>query len=53
MVEGSMSGAYEKRDFFISFTKTDSDWAAWVAWVLEEEGFSVFFRTGISRVTLS
>src|SRR5687767_8001219 len=33
-----------KRDFFISFNKADRSWAAWIAWVLEEAGFSVWFQ---------
>jgi hypothetical protein len=33
-----------KRDFFISFNKADRLWATWIAWVLEETGYSVFFQ---------
>jgi tetratricopeptide (TPR) repeat protein len=34
----------EHRDFFISYTRADTDWAAWTAWVLEEAGFSVYMQ---------
>ena len=33
-----------KRDFFVSFNRTDRAWATWIAWVLEEAGHSVFFQ---------
>lgn len=33
-----------KRDFFVSFNKADRAWAEWVAWVLEEAGYLVFFQ---------
>jgi hypothetical protein len=33
-----------KRDFFISFNQADRAWATWIAWVLEEAGYSVFFQ---------
>ena len=32
------------RDFFISFNKADRDWAAWIAWTLEQHGYSVYFQ---------
>ncbi|MGZ8880428.1 MAG: toll/interleukin-1 receptor domain-containing protein [Halobacteriota archaeon] len=34
----------DKRDFFVSFNQADHDWATWIAWVLEEKGYSVFFQ---------
>ena len=34
----------DKRDFFVSFNQADRAWATWVAWVLEEAGYSVFFQ---------
>ena len=37
-------GADETRDFFVSFNRADLEWAAWIAWVLEEQGYSVFFQ---------
>jgi hypothetical protein len=33
-----------KRDFFVSFNQADRFWATWIAWVLEEAGYSVFFQ---------
>jgi hypothetical protein len=33
-----------KRDFFISYNKADRAWATWVAWALEEAGYSVWFQ---------
>jgi hypothetical protein len=33
-----------KRDFFVSFTRADREWAAWIAWALEEAGYSVFLQ---------
>src|SRR3954451_23583589 len=32
------------RDFFVSFNKADRAWATWIAWVLEEAGYSVWFQ---------
>ena len=37
-------GGTAKRDFFVSLNQADRVWAAWVAWVLEEAGYSVFFQ---------
>ncbi len=31
-------------DFFISYTAADKEWAEWIAYVLEEEGFSVIIQ---------
>src|SRR4051812_38492869 len=36
--------AEDKRDFFVSFNQADRAWATWIAWVLEEAGYSVFFQ---------
>src|SRR3954470_11445333 len=33
-----------KRDFFIGFNKADRAWATWIAWILEEAGYSVIFQ---------
>jgi hypothetical protein len=33
-----------KKNFFISFNKADRDWATWVAWVLEDAGYTVEFQ---------
>jgi tetratricopeptide (TPR) repeat protein len=32
------------KDFFISYTKVDQDWAEWIAWQLEEAGYSVIIQ---------
>ncbi|MFC1456970.1 tetratricopeptide repeat protein [Microvirga arabica] len=34
----------EKRAFFVSFNQADRSWATWIAWVLEEAGYSVWFQ---------
>lgn len=31
-------------DFFISYTKADQQWAEWIAWRLEEEGYSTLLQ---------
>jgi TIR domain-containing protein len=31
-------------DFFISYTAHDREWAEWIGYVLEEEGFSIFLQ---------
>lgn len=31
------------RDFFVSYNKDDKEIAAWIAWILEQHGYSVFF----------
>jgi len=33
-----------KKDFFISYTSVDSTWAEWIAYVLEEQGFSTILQ---------
>ncbi len=30
-----------KKDFFVSYNSRDTDWAEWIAWILEEEGYTV------------
>jgi len=32
------------RDFFISFTAADSDWAEWIAWQLESAGYTTYLQ---------
>jgi TIR domain len=54
MVVAEMSGE-EGKDFFISRTGADKAWAAWIGYVLEEEGYRVHlqdwdFRPGKSFV---
>lgn len=38
-----------KLDFYITHHKADSTWAEWVAWELEEAGYSVVIQTGDFR----
>src|SRR3954447_8540414 len=33
-----------KRDFFVSFNRADQAWADWIAWTLEEAGYSVWYQ---------
>lgn len=33
-----------KKDFFVSYNKADESWAEWIAWQLEEAGFSVIIQ---------
>jgi TIR domain len=40
----STPGAQSKKDFFISYTHVDRDWAEWIAWQLEAAGYSVVFQ---------
>jgi hypothetical protein len=40
-----MTGIAEgTRDFFVSFNQADRSWATWIAWGLEEAGYTVFFQ---------
>jgi hypothetical protein len=32
------------KDFFISYNKADKNWAEWIAWTLEEAGYSVVIQ---------
>jgi hypothetical protein len=32
------------RDFFVSFTQDDEQWAKWIAYIVEEAGYSVWFQ---------
>src|SRR5262245_13622226 len=34
----------QKKDFFISYTAKDREWAEWIAWQLEEAGYSVVIQ---------
>ena len=29
------------KDFFISYSKTDQEWAEWIAWQLEQANYSI------------
>ncbi len=33
-----------KKDFFISYTGKDKDWAVWIAWQLEAQGYSTIIQ---------
>ena len=33
-----------RKDFFISYTKTDKTWAEWIAWTLEEAGYTTVIQ---------
>jgi len=39
-----MAEGDDKRDFFVSYTRVDQSQAEWIAWVLEEAGYSVFVQ---------
>ncbi|MBV5337401.1 MAG: toll/interleukin-1 receptor domain-containing protein, partial [Deltaproteobacteria bacterium] len=32
------------KDFFISYTGADKNWAEWIAWQLEEAGYQVVIQ---------
>jgi hypothetical protein len=38
------NGSTGERDFFVSFNSADRAWATWIAWTLEENGYSVIFQ---------
>src|SRR5689334_25400538 len=31
-------------DFFVSYTRADREWAEWIAWVLEQDGYKVLLQ---------
>ena len=35
---------FSRKDFFISYNKADRYWGEWIAWQLEEAGFSVVIQ---------
>ncbi len=37
-------GARKMKDFFISYNKADRSWAEWIAWQVEEIGYSVILQ---------
>jgi tetratricopeptide (TPR) repeat protein len=39
-MDGQWMSTSAKKDFFISYTQADRQWAEWIAWVLEEEGYT-------------
>jgi hypothetical protein len=45
----------ERRDFFVSYNSADREWAEWIAWTLEQAGYSTIvqawdFRPGSNFV---
>ena len=34
----------EKRDFFVSYNRNDKDWAVWIAWQLENAGYTTYIQ---------
>lgn len=45
----------ERKNFFVSYTQADEQWAVWISWVLEQAGYSVIvqawdFRPGSNFV---
>lgn len=49
MVAGAAGGSAGRpsgagRDFFVSYTRVDRVWAEWIAWTLEEAGYSVLIQ---------
>jgi TIR domain len=34
----------EKKDFFISYRTLNEGWAEWIAWQLEEAGYTTFLQ---------
>ena len=39
------SSLLNKNDFFISYTGADEQFASWIAWTLEEAGYSIIFHS--------
>jgi tetratricopeptide (TPR) repeat protein len=44
MVDGQVSGKEERKDFFISYTGKDSQWAQWIAFELEAAGYHTLIQ---------
>lgn len=38
------AAAAAKRDFFVSYNQADRDWAEWIAWQLEEAGYTTVIQ---------
>lgn len=34
----------EQKDFFVSYNHTDEKWASWIAWELEQAGYTVIYQ---------
>ncbi|MBV9232365.1 MAG: toll/interleukin-1 receptor domain-containing protein, partial [Chloroflexi bacterium] len=41
---GEAETAGERKDFFISYTSADRQWAEWIAWQLEEAGYQTIIQ---------
>ncbi len=41
---GAEMNSGDMRDFFISYNRNDRQWAEWLAWTLEEAGFTVYIE---------
>src|SRR6266536_1571753 len=41
MADDQMKGKEVRKDFFISYASADRRWAEWIAWQLEEAGYSI------------
>lgn len=39
MTDGQVGAPAREFDFFISYSPADEQWAAWIAWTLEEAGY--------------
>ena len=44
MADDLMPAEQKGKDFFISYTGKDSQWAEWITWQLEAAGYSVYLR---------
>jgi len=40
----SEDGCWGMTDFFVSYNRADRQWAEWIAWILEEAGYSVLIQ---------
>lgn len=38
---GELEKVAPRKDFFVSYTAVDEAWAEWIAWCLEDDGYSV------------
>ena len=36
--------AHDYKDFFISYNSADKEWAEWIAWTLEQAGYSTIIQ---------
>jgi hypothetical protein len=41
----------QTKDFFVSYTRVDREWAEWVAWELQEAGYTCRARVKICILT--